>query len=253
MREWVSGPPDFVGVGAQRCGTTWWWRLLCNHPRIHEGAGKETHFFDGYYEREFTNGDVDAYHNLFSRPAGSLTGEWCPSYLHQFWVSALLHRAVPDARILVMLRDPLRRYQSGLSHDLALLKRSVRGRRRAYVLAMSANAALTRSLYARQLRVLFEHFERSQILILQYERCLEDPLRELQRTYAFVGAEDHQPPATVINRKGFSPPQLDSPEAVSGAARRAILRDAEELSVLVPEIELDLWPSCRAVAAESPE
>ena len=31
---WRTGPPDFVGVGAQRSGTTWWYRLLLDHPRI---------------------------------------------------------------------------------------------------------------------------------------------------------------------------------------------------------------------------
>jgi hypothetical protein len=32
VHDWVVGPPDFVGVGTQRSGTTWWWQLLCDHP-----------------------------------------------------------------------------------------------------------------------------------------------------------------------------------------------------------------------------
>ena len=116
-RDWAIGPPDFVGVGVQRAGTTWWYRLLCDHPSIQRARGKEAHFFDGYFGREFSDSDVEAYHRLFPRPKGSLIGEWSPRYLHDFWTPALLRRAAPEAKILVLLRDPLQRYQSGLRHE----------------------------------------------------------------------------------------------------------------------------------------
>lgn len=247
VRDWVTGPPDFIGVGAQRSGTTWWWRLLCDHPRIHDSAVKETHFFDRYYSRELNATGLGEYHRLFARPVGFLTGEVCPSYISCFWIPRLLHQAAPDARIIVMLRDPLRRYQSGLSHELDTLKKSVRRRRHTYVGALAARAALTRSLYGRQLQWLFEYFDRSQVLLMQYERCLQDPVRELQRTYSFVGAEPahHTPSDSLIARRSrSSPPQIVLPEELSDAVRQEIRRDVEELTQFAPEIDLDLWPSC---------
>ena len=83
--------------------------------------------------------------------------------MHDFWTPALLSRAAPDAKILVILRDPLARYRSGISHDVDVLKRRVRRRSHPYVGAMSANDALNRSLYARQLRRIFEHFDRERV------------------------------------------------------------------------------------------
>ena len=142
-RDWVLGPPDFVGVGVQRAGTTWWYRLLCDHPSIQRTRGKEAHFFDGYFGREFSDLDAEAYHRLFPRPRGSLIGEWSPRYLHDFWTPALLRRAAPEAKILVLLRDPLQRYQSGLRHELAAVDRAVRRGRRPYFGAMSANESLS--------------------------------------------------------------------------------------------------------------
>jgi hypothetical protein len=247
-RDWIVGPPDFVGVGTQRSGTTWWWQLLCDHPRVHEAVGKEIHFFDKYFARDFSDSDVRAYHRIFSRPRGSLTGEWCPRYMHDFWTPALLHKAAPEAKILVLLRDPLRRYQSGLSHELDVLERAVRSRRRGYVRAMDANDALSRSLYGRQLRRLFEHFDRAQVLVLQYEQCVENPRSELRRTYEFVGvdAPDHVPPF-LNDRAGQSHPQVDLGDVVTEAARRIIRSDVAELKTLVPQIDLDLWPSCQAI------
>src|SRR6266581_2247393 len=94
-RGWEVGPPDFVGVGAQRSGTTWWWRLVCDHPRI-VPAEKEFHFFDEYFARQFSEADARAYHRLFPRPSGYLTGEWSPRYMHDFWTPALLRKAAPS-------------------------------------------------------------------------------------------------------------------------------------------------------------
>jgi Sulfotransferase domain len=246
-RDWPVGPPDFVGVGAQRCGTTWWWRLLCDHPRIEVPQAKELHFFDSYFGREFTATDVDAYHQLFHRRAGSLIGEWTPRYMHDFWTAPLLHAAAPDTKLLVLLRDPMARYRSGLRHELPKIRRSLRRRRRRLVGALDANDALSRSLYHRQLERLLEHFDRGQLLVLQYERCTEDPGGELRRTYEFLGVDpaDHVPPF-LTESVGRSPrPRAQATDAATAAAHEIVRRDASDLKALVPDLDLELWPSCR--------
>jgi Sulfotransferase domain len=251
--DWEIGPPDFVGVGAQRAGTTWWYRMLCDHPRIQRAAGKETHFFDRYFEGEFVDEDVDAYHRLFPRPKGFLTGEWSPKYLHDFWTPALVRRAAPHARILVLLRDPMQRLQSGLRHELAIVNRAVRRGRRRYFGAMDANESLARSLYSRQLETLFEVFDRDQVLVLQFERCVQDPATELRRTYDFVGADPigHVPDA-LRERVGGAHPRMQLHAAVTEAARQLVLHDAKRLKAVVPEIDLSLWPSCRDLTTPAP-
>ena len=44
------GPPDFVGIGVQKGGTTWWYDLLMTHPRLYARADihKERHYFDRF-------------------------------------------------------------------------------------------------------------------------------------------------------------------------------------------------------------
>ena len=250
--DWFIGPPDFVGVGAQRSGTTWWHRLLCDHPGVQVASEKEFHFFDGYFGREFLGSDAQAYHRLFPRPRDSLTGEWCPRYMHDFWTPALLSRAAPRAKILVLLRDPLGRYQSGLSREVDVLRRSVRGGDRPYVDVMCARDALSRSLYGRQLERLLEHFDRRQVLVLQLEACIEDPAAQLRRTYEFLGIDPvAHVPGFLTEHRGRSHPQIRLPGAVVAAATDMILHDAAKLKALVPEIDLELWPSCRELASES--
>jgi hypothetical protein len=246
-RGWDVGPPDFVGVGTQRSGTSWWYRLVCDHPGVQEGP-KELHFFDPFFTREFSDADLLAYHRLFPRPPGRLIGEWSPRYMHDLWTPALLRRAAPDARILVLLRDPVHRYESGVSHELNRFMRGVRrGPRRQHAAGLIANDALSRSLYGRQLRDLLDQFDRQQVLVLQYERCVADPAGELRRTYAFLGLEevDHRP-AFLATRRGQPHPAVPPSDAAAEAARRLIRRDVGELQSLVPELDLDLWPSSAA-------
>ncbi|MBA3795881.1 MAG: hypothetical protein H0X20_01485, partial [Chloroflexi bacterium] len=47
----VIGPPDFVGVGAQKAGTTWWFRLIEAHPGVYQSPDQrpELHFFDRFH------------------------------------------------------------------------------------------------------------------------------------------------------------------------------------------------------------
>ncbi len=75
---------------------------------------------------------------------------------------------------------------------------------------MDANESLSRSLYSRQLETLLDQFDRSQVLVLQFERCVQDPAAELRRTYEFLGADpvDHVP-ATLRERVGGATPRME--------------------------------------------
>jgi sulfotransferase family protein len=114
---WEVGPPDFVGVGAQRSGTTWWYELITAHPQVvSPGPQKELHFFTRFWNESVADADIGEYHQFFPRPAGKAVGEWSPFYMYESWTPRFLAAAAPDARILVMLRDPVDRYRSDIVH-----------------------------------------------------------------------------------------------------------------------------------------
>ncbi len=181
---WVTAPPDFVGIGAQKAGTSWWSALIHEHPDVHRTGDqpKELHFFDEYWERAFTLADAERYARYFPRPAtGGLAGEWTPGYI-RLLDAGLIRRAAPNARILVLLRDPLERYRSSMAHTDDM-SRAPLGRQ-------DAMGAYQRGLYAQQLRRVFAAFPREQVLVLQYERCRDDPMGELARTFRFLGLDE---------------------------------------------------------------
>ena len=74
-------PPDFVGIGAYRSGTTWLYEMIVAHPdvAIPPGRPKELDFFEPFWEVGFTPAEVSRYHRYFPRPPGKLVGEWTPA------------------------------------------------------------------------------------------------------------------------------------------------------------------------------
>jgi hypothetical protein len=182
---WTIAPPDFVGIGTARSGTTWWCGLIQAHPGVAraDGAPKETHFFDRFWTGECTDLDLAAYQAYFPRPAGAIAGEWTPGYLADPWTPPLLRRAAPDARLLVLLRDPVERFRSeraATADEATTTGLTPRA---------AANAAYQRGVYVDQLLRLLRAYPREQVLVLQLERCVRDPDTELRRTFTFLGLD----------------------------------------------------------------
>lgn len=234
----VLAPPDFVGIGAQRSGTTWWYELLTDHPDVYSSpkVDKELHFFDQFWQREEAAAAVTAYRDWFPRPPGSISGEWTPVYMLYPWVAPMVAESAPGAKILVMLRDPVARFWSGINFAATALDMRIT---RSVVME-----AISRGLYAHQLGWWEEWFPPEQILVLQFEACISAPEVWLAKTYEFLGLDT-----------SHSPDQL---ETVKNPLReKAYLEDREfnqlltehykhdviALQALRPEIDLAFWSS----------
>ncbi len=231
----VSVAPDFVGIGAQKAGTTWWYQVICLHPDVYSRPDihKERHYFDRYAVRPFGAEQSEQYRAWFPRPEGKLSGEWTPDYLNMPWVPELMSRAAPQTKLLVMLRDPVERVASGLAH--------VR-RHMGSVAVADDKDAVIRGYYHESLRWWLRHFSREQILVLQFERCLLDPTTQIRCTYEFLGLDPFIPQALEerIN------PSRDVPKLDDDTRRRLIglyRDDVHRLCKEFPEIDICLWPN----------
>jgi Sulfotransferase domain len=233
-----AGPPDFVGIGVQKAGTTWWYDLIVNHPQVYVSSlsRKERHFFLRFAIEAFGQSDVADYHRWFPRYPGTITGEWTPDYFDYAWVPPLLAEAAPEARLLLTLRDPVQRFRSGVTHHLRNGTEDLR----------AVFEAVRRSYYSASLRRWLDCFPREQILVLQYEHCVADPASELARTWEFLGLDpDYQPPELrrPVNRTHEG--KVGLPEDVERRLREILVPDVIELAKLLPELDLSVWPSVR--------
>ena len=238
---WRVGPPHYVGVGAQKAGTSWWNRLIEAHPDVVSAGGvkKELHYFDRSWETPFGAADVERYHRYFPVPDGAVAGEWTPGYLIDFWTPELIARAAPDARILVLLRDPVERFRSGLTHQLATSREPLRHR--------DIQGAFQRGLYAPQLRRVLAAFPKEQVWVGQYEVCRADPVGQLARSYAFLGLAPHELDANAF--EGEVNPTTHQKYEPSAALQAALLEgyrtDMAQVASMLPELDLSLWPSAQ--------
>jgi hypothetical protein len=253
---WTTGAPDFVIFGAQKSGTTWWFRLIEQHPGVVQPKNQrpELHFFDRLWVEWPDDAAISRYHRYFPRPAGKIIGEKTPEYLSCPWAPPMVKLAAPDAKAIVLLRDPVERYISGMSHmdRGGLIEESqeegvvrVLGDRMRVV-----TDAISRGLYATQIEWLLESYPADRLLVLPYEACAADAEGQLARTIEFLGLPPFELPAAELARPR-NKAKLDKvavPEEHLELLCRYYRPDVERLRVLLPEIDMSLWPNYQDLA-----
>ncbi len=236
------GPPDFVGIGVQKAGTTWWYQSMLSHPDIssHEGIHKERHFFDRFGLQSMGPSDVDDYHGWFPRRTGTKTGEWTPDYFSYPWVPPLLKRAAPDTSLLLLLRDPVDRFRSGMAHQ-----ERMGGARDGAAIA----DAVGRGFYNRALSDWLAHFDADRLLVLQYERCMADRDGQLDLTFRHLGLAPHRPEP--VDRPTPTRGRVET--LLSVDVRNELIRlyspDVAALAERLPQLDLSLWPNFAYLAS----
>jgi hypothetical protein len=202
--------PDFLIAGVPKAGTTALHAALVPHPQLFLAAVKEPKFFlsDGRPPTTGGPGDVQTYQEhvwrradyerLFEKaPAGTRLGEATPFYLHDLDSHERIRKLIPDARLIVLLRDPVDRAHSNWTHlwnaglepeaDFLAACRDEPRRRAAGWAAFWHYAGLGQ--YGRQLEHLYRHFPRQQVLLLRYRELKDSPAATLDRVCAFLGVD----------------------------------------------------------------
>lgn len=238
-----TGPPDFVGIGVQKAGTTWWYELILAHPGVssRQGFHKERHFLDRYGAKPFEDADVERYQGWFPRRAGTITGEWTPDYFSFPWAPRLLRSAAPDSRLILLVRDPVERFRSGLDH----LDRMGSPRD-----ATAVTDAIQRGFYDRLLAGWLDEFDRDQLLVLQYERCVADRDAELERTFRHIGLEPFLPPREARAARVRPEPRCTLDDQVRARLVDLYAPDVTSLAATVPDLDLSWWPNFAYLASE---
>lgn len=114
--ETVGALPQFLGLGVQKGGTTTLQRLLEQHPQAWLPPTKELHFFSLHYARGaqwYSDCFVDV--NVNQR-----CGEITPYYIFHPQAPQRIAELLPDARLIVLLRDPVERCLSQYFHSQRL-------------------------------------------------------------------------------------------------------------------------------------
>lgn len=211
---------DFLGIGAQKCGTTWLYERLRQHPGIEFPAGKEVHFWNAQHAR-----GIEWYRSMFAdETAGRKKGEITPAY-------AMLAPATireirdfhPSVRMIYIIRNPIER---AWSSALMALGRAEMSDEEAsdqwFIDHFRSRGSLGRGDYETCLRNWRSVFGDEAILVLQYETLCEHPATFLEACCRHIGIDPeffrHAQPA-ILAEPVFEGPGIPIRQSLLGVLR----------------------------------
>ncbi len=183
--------PDFIIIGAMKSGTTSLFQLLERHPKLFMCTPKEPQYFsrDPVYAR----GEA-WYRSLY---AGAREDQLCgeASTCYTRWphfgdAAGRIVQAVPDVRMIYLMRHPVDRSYSHYGH----LVQESRMKRRGPVGTLEEaleeiGEIIDASLYLFQMEQYLKHFSREQFLLLTLDDMKKDPAATLEQVQTFLGLE----------------------------------------------------------------
>ncbi len=195
--------PDFLLLGAAKCGTTSLHAWLDQHPDILMSNPKEPFFF----VRDFEKGLDSYWEKYFNGWKGEkFIGEASPHNLLVPYVPERIHSVNPDARLIIMVRNPVYR---ALSHwwmdfcncvETKGFKEAIEADNRDVFKGgavkgfedyekLTLTGYLHRGYYAEQLERYFEFFPRTQCKIIFFKDIIEDAKGVTSEICEFIGAD----------------------------------------------------------------
>jgi len=175
---------NFIGIGAQKSGTSWAYACLYEHPEICAPI-KEIHFFSRprfeegkeWYESHFKNCD-----------AKKLKGEFSTSYLYSKEAPERIHTVYPNVKLITILRNPVKR---AVSHYGNAIKSGEIDETVSFAdFCAQDSSVVEQGLYSEQLARYYELFPKDQILVLVYEDIKKNPQAFMSQIYCFLGVLD---------------------------------------------------------------
>jgi len=177
----------FLGIGAQKCATTWLHDILADHPQVSLPSTKEVDFFSNYFDYGF-----QWYENHFrATPAQRVCGEVSPSYLHGLAVPKRVFAYDKHMRLILLLRNPIDRAVSNHKHEVRIGHLS--GADLTFEFGLHNNPAyVEQGLYASHLERWLEYFPRQRILVMLMDDIIADTGAAARTVYEFLGVRsDH--------------------------------------------------------------
>ena len=205
LQNWNLKPvqfPNFIIIGSQRCGTTSLYTYLAQHPQILTPIKKEMDFFSWHFDR-----GIDWYLAHFPpMPPGEqfLTGEASPSYFDSREAPERLYSLFPEAKLIVLLRNPVDRAIShfyrlkGLNWEGRSLDRAISdeierlNQNPEYIIGEEPGNYLARGRYIEFIKNWLAFFPREQLLILKSEDFYENVGETVQQVLAFLDLPEYQ-------------------------------------------------------------
>jgi hypothetical protein len=174
----------FLGIGAQKAGTTWLYEQLRQHPQLAFPLGKEAHFWN----RPHGAAEVAAYLERFAQ-VGAVAGEITPAYgMLPIAVVREIYSIAPHLRLIYLVRNPMRR---AWSSALMALQRAELTLEEAsdqwFIDHFRSAGSMMRGDYQTCIQTWRAVFPSEQLLVLRFEHIADTPETLLNICFQHVG------------------------------------------------------------------
>lgn len=205
--------PNLFIVGVAKSGTTSLYYYLSQHPDIFMSTVKEPHFFanakekdERIYEKPEKGEvhhtriirDMDTYLSIFESDDPVIyRGEASPSYFFDSNAAKKIFDFNPEAKIIVLLREPVSRTFSHYNMDrnmnvqdekdfLTAVKQDQLNTDKVWG---GAHLYIELGLYYKQLARYSKYFPAEQLLIMKFEDLIADPLKSVKKVFQFLNLD----------------------------------------------------------------
>ena len=199
--------PDFLVIGAKRCGTTSLYEYLGEHPCIKKSSHDHIGFFDdnfdlgiGFYKSFFPTIFEKKFLEFKNRKL--LTNDVTSSYIQNSQTATKIFQTLPDKKIIAILRNPIDRAYSEYNVDLrvnpniqsfeTIIQNEIDNMENKDDGEVIKNKHyLKNGIYFDQLKPWFELFPKKNILILSTEKFGEDANNIFNIIFKFLNLENY--------------------------------------------------------------
>ncbi|EIE48641.1 sulfotransferase [Salipiger aestuarii] len=189
--------PGLIGIGAQKCASSWLHAIAGSHPEIGISDPKEVDFFSYYFDRGYA-----WYEEHFAPdPSARVCFESSPSYFHDPRAPGRAYAYRADLKVLALLRDPLKRAFSNHLHEI------IKGHIApcSFEDGLANNPAyLEQGLYATHLSRWFDAFPADQLRVMFAEEISTDARAAARDVFSFCGVDPAFDSPILLERRNES-------------------------------------------------
>lgn len=214
--------PNAIIIGAQKCGTSSLFYSLVKHSNINGPVDpesysliKEVDYF--YSDIKYNRGD-EWYKSLFNAKKGMFL-EASPNYATRRYCYSRMHTVVPDAKLILCIRNPINRAYSQYNHYKQILPLSknwdwecsqdfltnIKSElRRRNDVERNFDGFLSKGIYILQIKELMRYYKQSQIFISLMDLWPLYFEEELKKVLTFLGQEIELLPNQILHKRPYT-------------------------------------------------
>lgn len=196
--------PSFLILGAQKCGTTTLYEHITGNKQVLASTMKEIHYFDNNFTK-----NLNWYHAHFPLDIYNdhITGEATPFYLFHPLVAQRVKKTFPDIKLIIILRNPVKRAFSQYQHNIRLLRENLSFEKAVKIENNRLqNETITENKllfshwyhsyrhmgqYIEQLEHWLKYFKKEQLFITSLEMFIKSPQNTMDEIFSFLGLTDY--------------------------------------------------------------